>query len=79
MRRGVVYIDDEEVREGYVPADRRGTESRLPQHIPDAQYIVLGDNRVQSCDSRVWGPLARDRLIGRAAFRYWPFDRIGAP
>ena len=79
MRRGVVYIDGEELRERYVSDDRRGTESRLPQRIPGAQYIVLGDNRVQSCDSRVWGPLSRDRLIGRAAFRYWPFDRIGAP
>jgi signal peptidase I len=79
MRRGVVYIDGEELRERYVPDDRRGTESRLPQLIPDGQYVVLGDNRVQSCDSRVWGPLPRDRLIARAAFRYWPFDRIGAP
>jgi signal peptidase I len=79
MRRGVVYIDGEELRERYVPDDRRGTESRLPQRIPDGQYIVLGDNRVQSCDARVWGALHRDRLIARAAFRYWPFDRIGAP
>jgi signal peptidase I len=79
LRRGVVHIDGEPLREPYVPDDRRDTGSRLPQLIPDGQYIVLGDNRAHSCDSRVWGLLPRDRLIGRAAFRYWPVDRIGAP
>jgi signal peptidase I len=79
MRRGVVYIDGEALRERYVPDDRRGTESRLPQRIPEGQYIVLGDNRVQSCDSRVWGPLPRRRLVARAAFRYWPLSRLGKP
>ena len=75
-----LYDRDKQQRAREVAPDgRRGTESRLPQRIPDGQYIVLGDNRVQSCDSRVWGPLPRDRLIARAAFRYWPVDRIGVP
>jgi signal peptidase I len=37
----------------------------------------MGDNRAQSCDSRVWGPLARDNLIGKVFAIYFPPRRIG--
>jgi signal peptidase I len=79
IRDGSVYVDGRLLREPYVGADRRDSETRPRQRIPDAQYVVLGDNRAQSCDSRVWGPLPRDRLIARAAVRYWPASRIGRP
>jgi signal peptidase I len=40
---------------------------------------VRGDFREQSCDSTVWGPLPKDRLVAKVVFRYWPLDRVGTP
>jgi hypothetical protein len=40
------------------------------------EYALVGDNRPVACDSRVWGPISRDRLIGKAIGRYWPPGRI---
>ncbi len=51
------------------------TPLRLRPVTKDA-YYVLGDNRARSCDSRVWGLVARDRLIGPKIATYWPWDRI---
>lgn len=39
----------------------------------------MGDNRGASNDSRYWGPLPADRIIGSAFVRYWPPDRVGVP
>ena len=41
--------------------------------LADGQYFVLGDNRVASSDSRRWGPLPREDIIGRVIIRAWPF------
>ncbi len=45
--------------------------------IPPDHYFMMGDNRGASDDSRYWGPVPRDWLIGGAFFTYWPPDRIG--
>lgn len=45
--------------------------------IPPDHYFMMGDNRGASDDSRYWGPVPRDWLIGEAFFTYWPIDRIG--
>lgn len=45
--------------------------------IPDDYYLVLGDNRNNSTDSRTLGLIHRDQVIGRATLRYWPIDSFG--
>ena len=47
-----------------------------PVELKENEYYVLGDNRNFSQDSRSFGPLAEDLIIGRAFFRGWPFSRI---
>ncbi len=51
----------------------------LPKQItiPPDHYFMMGDNRGASDDSRFWGPVPRDWIIGEAFFTYWPPDRIG--
>jgi signal peptidase I len=46
-----------------------------PYKIPDDSYFMMGDNRDNSEDSRFWGPVKRDLIIGRAMFVYWSCDQ----
>jgi signal peptidase I len=48
-----------------------------PITIPPDYYFMMGDNRGASDDSRFWGPIPRDWIIGKAFATYWPPDRIG--
>ncbi|HVO54754.1 MAG TPA: signal peptidase I [Solirubrobacterales bacterium] len=51
----------------------------LPKQItiPPGHYFMMGDNRGESDDSRFWGPVPEEWIIGEAFFTYWPPDRIG--
>lgn len=48
-----------------------------PVTVPPDQYLVLGDNRNNSFDSHYWGFVPKEKLIGRAFVRFWPFTRVG--
>jgi signal peptidase I len=78
-KNGVVYIDGKKLIEPYIKSGRRdtGTGTYPKRKIPDGMYFMMGDNRTQSCDSREWGPVPRDNLIGKVFFVYWPPNRIG--
>jgi signal peptidase I len=76
-RDGVVYINAERLVEPYVRGDRRDSNTYGPRKIPEGRYFFMGDNRVQSCDSREWGAVPRENIIGEVFFVYWPPMRIG--
>lgn len=74
--QGIVYIDGKRLDEPYVQPDRRPDKPYGPQKVPEGDYFMMGDNRSQSCDSREWGPVPRDHLIGKVFATYWPPNRI---
>ena len=73
---GAIRIDGAALDEPYVEAAARDDLSG-EWSVPDGEYFVLGDNRRNSCDSRIWGTVPRDNVIGKVVLRYWPADRIG--
>lgn len=47
------------------------------QRLSDNEYLVLGDNRENSADSRFFGPIGKDRILGKAVFKFWPPSAMG--
>ena len=76
MEAGIVFINDRRLTEPYIAGGRLGTDSQPPRKVPPRQYIFLGDNRTQSCDSRQWGSVPRKNIIGKVFAVYWPPTRI---
>ncbi len=69
LRQGQVYIDSILLQEPYVT--RSGHRS-VRQELGSGDFFVLGDNRPNSDDSRTWGVLKRDQIVGKAWVSYWP-------
>ncbi|MDZ8026674.1 MAG: signal peptidase I [Nostoc sp. SerVER01] len=89
LRNGKVYINNKPLPEENYLSSGQSTvidvckdapQPRFlakPQTIPSDSYLVLGDNRNSSYDSRCWGVVPRQNIIGRAVFRFWPLNHIG--
>jgi signal peptidase I len=74
---GNVYINGTKLNEPYIKADRRTHDSTTGTwRVPKGEYFFMGDNRGESCDSRRWGSVPRDNLIGKVFATYWPPNRI---
>jgi signal peptidase I len=75
-REGVIFIDGNPLSEPYVDPALRGKETGSWVRVPPDHYFLLGDNRIHSCDSRMWGTVPRSDLIGPALLTYWPPSRL---
>lgn len=76
IRGGQVFINEQPLAmEGYTltPDDAYFG----PVTVPPSEYFVLGDNRPNSADSRVWGFLPRKNVMGTGWLRIWPPRRVG--
>ena len=75
VREGTAYINGAALEEPYLTS-RDSSSSKLVQ-LGEKEYYVMGDNRQGSNDSRNWGPVAENLLLGKVWFVYWPFSELG--
>lgn len=76
VRNGKVMVNGNVLNELYIKEEPQYDYG--PVTVPENEYLVLGDNRNNSYDSRYWGFVPREKIIGRAFVRFWPPQRIGA-
>ena len=75
VRSGKVYIEGEQIDETWTV--NPGGSNYGPQTIPPLHVFVMGDNRGASNDSRSFGPVLIDHIVGHAWFSYWPAEYVG--
>jgi signal peptidase I len=72
---GTIFINGKKLNEPYIQPGRRDHQSGT-WFVPKGHYFFMGDNRLQSCDSRRWGSVTRSAIIGEVFMTYWPPNRI---
>jgi signal peptidase I len=79
VKAGRVYINGKLRDPWHINRDASCGICNLPKAItiPAGHYYMMGDNRGESADSREWGPVPREWIVGKAFFTYWPPKRIG--
>ena len=75
-RGDTLYVNDQPVQEPYRKTSNLGGQVARVTIAPD-QVFVMGDNRTDSTDSRVFGPIEEDRIVGRAFVKFWPVGDLG--
>ena len=74
IKDNTVYVNGEELEEDYAYGETSDYEEIT---LGDDEYFILGDNRPISKDSRYFGPVKEDEIIGKVIFRLWPFNKFG--
>lgn len=75
VRNGQVFIDEELIEEEWIT--RQGGPNYPAEVVPPNHVFVMGDNRGNSRDSRAFGPVSLDQIVGRAWVIYWPPEDMG--
>lgn len=75
IANGTVFVDSAPIAEPYLDQETQGGGRSWV--VPPFTVFVMGDNRSASRDSRVFGPVDLDEIVGRALFRYWPLSEVG--
>ncbi len=75
IKESTLYINGRVVEQPYLPKGLRYQDFG-PVRVSNGSYFMMGDNRNNSQDSRFWGTLPRENIIGKAIFIYWPISRI---
>ena len=78
IRQGTLLVNGVSTPEPYVPPQYEDLSDFGPVRVPADNYFVMGDHRISSNDSRVFGPVASRFIYGRAVFAYWPVDHFGS-
>lgn len=76
VQSGVLYVNGEEQEEPYLNDADQSRGFYGPTVVPEGHIFVMGDNRGNSADSRVFGPLPLENLKGEAFMRFWPISKI---
>lgn len=74
---GPSYPRGHTLSEPYIDQSNKKPDN-LSVKLGEDEYFVMGDNRIGSSDSRVWGPVKRDLIVGRPLVRLFPFNKIDA-
>ena len=74
IRSGTVYVDGVPLEEPYLT--KRDSSYESPLSLKEKEYYVLGDNRPNSRDSRHWGPVPQENVLGKVWLVYWPFSQV---
>jgi len=69
---GRVYVNDQVLEDAYVAPDGRSHDNLGSQVVPPRHYFVMGDRRNNSSDSRHWGLVPENLILGRVSIRFWP-------
>lgn len=82
IQKGLVYVNGKVLKEDYLAPDTITygagfLEEEELYKVEFDQYIVMGDNRTNSSDSRNWGPITTREIVGKVFFRYWPANSFG--
>jgi signal peptidase I len=82
IKNGKIFVNNTPFNESYLSSDHITLPGKFYKEgetfaIPKDQYFVLGDNRSHSSDSREWGLVPKENIVGKAWLRYWPTNRFG--